>query len=46
MGINALRLYKVKNSDDVHIEFVWKEPEEAISYRYQESIEDFWDMGV
>ena len=46
MGINTLRLYKVKNSDDVHIEFVWKETEEAISYRYPESIESFWDMGM
>ena len=46
MGINALRLYRVKNSDDVHIEFVWKEPEEAISCRYPESIEGFWDMGM
>ena len=24
MGINALRLYKIKGSDDVHLEFVWK----------------------
>lgn len=46
IGINALRLYKVNGSDDVHIEFVWKEPMKSISYRIPESAETFWDIGM